>query len=284
MDVLAQILSVAGAFAIFDSFLPQKQKDIVSEYIFGFRHVPINKYEWALVDVFIGAFVKYNRVSFLRIFMVSLIVSPMIVLCVFPEQFEKASHGIERLLYKITGARIDSNDSTFFVLSLTVIIFGVVSAPFDYINVKIGKFIYYRKPCVPRAFRLFFMDFALSILMLILAVMCIDFFKTLGLKLYFPDYRQSQDWTLYWWDTIPYYIDSSIIGVGVSILASSLFYYFLRVTAVILGITLRVIFVTTNLNSNTIAWTDAHNVPFTFLSLIFMSGYYFVTYLLKLHA
>lgn len=281
LDVLAQILSVAGAFSILDSFLPQKQKDVVSEYIFGFRHVPINKYEWALVDVFIGVFIKHDRISFLRVFMVSLIISPMIVLCVFPEQFEKAGHGIERLLYKVMGIRMGSNDSEFFVISLTIIAFGVVSTPFDYINVKIGKFIYYRKPGVPRAFRLFFMDFALSISMLILAIMCIDFFKELGLKLYFPDYRQSQDWTTYWWDTIPYYIDSSIIGIGVSILASSLFYYFLRVTAVILGITLRVIFVTTNLNSNTIVWTDAHHVPFTFLSLIFMSCYYFLIYLLK---
>lgn len=240
IESLSVISTFVGLFALMDLLVEDKQKNIVAEYVFGFREHNFELFEQRLIQGLLDIYVKNNRLRFFRIILFYSIVG---ILIIWSWMFFKFDHldlierdGIDE--YVLSGAT-----SLFFMFCL--------SYPSDLWSVWVTKQIFYKKK----------RKFPISIFWIFL-----DIFLSLGVIIILV--------TIFSW--LPVGSDGLIFGM-IALEAYSLFMAAVTATIMMslilllmlpLGFGLRASMKITKLNTPIALYTKAHNYPFTFVGLI----------------
>ncbi|MGI3170109.1 hypothetical protein ACRARG_13230 [Pseudooceanicola sp. C21-150M6] len=264
IELAGWICTVSGPFSLIDTFGPEKSRNKIADFVFGFHLATGRDFDYNTTMLIIGVFFQRDgtRLRLGRIALLVLVVSPL--LCVFTNAAVSMV-----ILQEIKSEGIQYPDPMTTILSLkwadfsllALLVPGTLIAGFtDFCNLYFTKWLYSRKTRTNRAIT-FFVD--------ILASTSIPITISLAFLLTSTPSVASQ-------------IDSgsSILEINLSTaefifftsgslaLSAGLYYSIIRIIIFISGLLLRTLIRISHLNSYAAVHTSAYNMPLTFLSVI----------------
>ena len=237
-DFILLFGGIVSSFGVFDVLADQKHKRIIAEYLFGFHGHSVNQFELSLSKAVVGWFSSGHRVSLFRIFVFSLLFSPVIFyLSIF---FGYFTIGPDESFAFHLWYRWQTY-LPFYIFSL------FLSCVFDYWSLRVARYIYFEREISSAALRIA-LDLVLSILPF--CIVCGAAFLVIYI------YPAGHDFPFV----------AMIVAVGV--LLSLAVVFIVKIFALLVGVLLRLLIMITHLNRHTILVSNAHNFPFTFIGFL----------------
>lgn len=226
--MLEQFLGIVGVFSLVDVLIDKRRKAEVAWFIFGFSDLSFNRFEYSVIQGFIGIFIYDGRLSWRRVAVFSAVLS--VAFAAF--MIASSKNGLSTAAPMQDFAKLTAS-----MLFTTLIDFAVL---------HVLKAVFWRRRYHPAIQSLLALATPILLITPILAaVASVSFAAGAG----------ALPWVL-------------VLTAAILWLPSMLLISAVQVSTCLLGLALRGALMLTRLNRYTVLFIQAHDVPFTFLGVL----------------